>query len=165
MDFRDDAPPWSFFLPMTLAVIVGVLAADAIRFAAGTVLGGSTPSPSPGAHARAEAAANAAAEAAAARESGRPAPGTTPATATSVQQEGGTGGVPVPAAATDVVAEPGVDGAAFTSGVQELPDSMTARRDGEPAACVNGTVVQRVEGGWEQVLEHDAPVACVTVHR
>ena len=38
--FRDDAPPWSFFIPITLAVMVGVLAADAIRYAIGTVFGG-----------------------------------------------------------------------------------------------------------------------------
>ena len=38
-NFRDDAPPWSFFIPVTLAVIVGVLAADAIRHAIGTVFG------------------------------------------------------------------------------------------------------------------------------
>src|SRR5699024_6789890 len=39
-NFRDDAPPWSFFIPITLAVIVGVLAADAIRYAIGSVFGG-----------------------------------------------------------------------------------------------------------------------------
>lgn len=73
---------------------------------------------------------------------------------------------PVSTAATAEFEEAlGLDEASQAGGVLELPDSMTARRDGEPAACVNGTVVQRVEGGWEQVLEHDAPVACVTVHR
>ena len=42
---------------------------------------------------------------------------------------------------------------------------MSARRDGDPAACVNGTVVNRVAGGWEQALEGDAPIPCVTVSR
>lgn len=35
--FQDDTPPWSFFLPVTLAVVVGVLVADAVRLAIGAV--------------------------------------------------------------------------------------------------------------------------------
>lgn len=174
MDFRDDAPPWSFFIPVTLAVIVGVLAADAIRFAIGTVFDGDeagqvAPSPSSDAdaqaQARAEAAADAAAEAAAVRESGQPDSSTAPAPGSPAAQIESDDPPGSAAATTEFEEALGLDEASQAGGVLELPDSMTARRDGEPAACVNGTVVQRVEGGWEQVLEHDAPVACVTVHR
>ena len=35
--FQDDAPPWSFFLPITLAVVIGILVADAVRLAIGAV--------------------------------------------------------------------------------------------------------------------------------
>lgn len=174
MDFRDDAPPWSFFIPVTLAVIVGVLAADAIRFAIGTVFDGNEagqvappPSSAADAHAqaRAEAAANAAAEAAAVREAGQPDSGAAPARGSPAAQIESDDPPGSAAAATGFEEAPAPEEASQAGGVLELPDSMTARREGEPAACVNGTVVHRVEGGWEQALEHDAPIACVTVHR
>lgn len=145
--FRDDVPPWSFFIPITLAVMVGVLAADAIRFAIGTVLGGG------------EMAIQAGTGAAAPVE---PVPAASP----------GTGPVTGDVAGTEnAAALPEGRGAAAavdasrSDGVLELPDSMSARRDGEPAACVNGTVANRVAGGWEQALEGDAPIPCVTINR
>ena len=145
--FRDDVPPWSFFIPITLAVIVGVLAADAIRFAIGTVFDGG------------EMAIQAGAGAAAPVE---------PAPAASPGPEPVTGDV---AGTENAAALPEGQGAAAaeeasrSDGVLELPDSMSARRDGEPAACVNGTVANRVAGGWEQALEGDAPIPCVTINR
>src|SRR5690606_20545909 len=39
MNVRDDVSPWSFFMPVTLAVLVGVLAADGVRYALGTTSG------------------------------------------------------------------------------------------------------------------------------
>lgn len=41
---RDEATPWSFFLPVMLAVAVGVLLAGAVQYALTTVFG---PQPSP----------------------------------------------------------------------------------------------------------------------
>ena len=151
--FRDDAPPWSFFIPVTLAVIVGVLAADAIRHAIGTVFGGGdapgqveappreavTPQRPATPRAAAESAPSADADAAVDVEA---APVPSPA-----NQADAATAAPVPVPRAD--------------GVLQLPDAMTARRDGAPAACVNGSVANRVEGGWEQALENDAPVPCV----
>lgn len=34
---RDDAPPWSFFLPIVLAVALGILLADAVKLALSAV--------------------------------------------------------------------------------------------------------------------------------
>lgn len=150
--FRDDAPPWSFFIPVTLAVIVGVLAADAIRHAIGIVFDRDE------APAQVETEAGPAADPVAAPERAEPVSPPTPGPAAAAD-------------ATDVAASPrqqaatAVDAATSDSGVLELPDSMTARRDGAPRACVNGTVVNRVEGGWEQALEGNATVACVIVNR
>ena len=161
--FRDDAPPWSFFIPVTLAVIVGVLAADAIRYAIGSVFGGGVMKTNP----EGEAAANAAADAAAEAERARVAPTMGPTSASGPPAD------PAPGDVVDTVDAPAVPqeqravaGETSRSGdVLELPDSMSARRDGDPAACVNGTVVNRVAGGWEQAVEGDAPIPCVTVSR
>lgn len=35
--FQDGSPPWSFFIPITLAVVLGLLIADGVRFAIGMV--------------------------------------------------------------------------------------------------------------------------------
>lgn len=164
--FRDDAPPWSFFIPITLAVIVGVLAADAIRYAIGTVFDRAEVPVQTDADAEVDA--GAADDAAAESERARAVPPAEPAPAPVPRTD------PTPGDAADAL-----DGIAFpqeqnadaareasrSGGVLELPDSMTARRDGEPAACVNGTVVNRVAGGWEQALEGGAPVPCVIVNR
>jgi|SRR5690606_37902792 len=151
--FRDDAPPWSFFIPVTLAVIVGVLAADAIRHAIGTVFGSgddaleqveAEPRQAPEPQRQAEP--QAAAEPAPRADAG---PG--------AAADAGVAPTPMPTGQPDPAA---ADRAPRADGVLELPDAMTARRDGAPAACVNGSVANRVEGGWEQALENDAPVPC-----
>ena len=165
--FREDVPPWSFFIPVTLAVIVGVLAADAIRFAIGTVFDGGEGSAQTDAGAAAEARAKAAADAVAEAERARAAPALEPAPASTPRID------PAPSAAdaVDSSALPeeqeaaAAEEASRSDGALELPDSMSARRDGEPAACVNGTVANRVAGGWEQALEGDAPIPCVTADR
>lgn len=36
---RDDAPPWSFFLPVLLAVALGVLLADVVKLAVSAIFG------------------------------------------------------------------------------------------------------------------------------
>src|SRR5690606_33962595 len=143
------------FIPVTLAVIVGVLAADAIRHAIGTVFGGDD------APSQVEAGPR---EAPAAREQATPG-------SVSEAEPRADAAAGVDAGAAPGLAQreeqdtPAADEPARAGGVLELPDSMTARRDGDPAACLNGTVANRVEGGWEQALEGDAPVPCVVVNR
>ncbi|WP_238346235.1 hypothetical protein [Luteimonas saliphila] len=44
--------------------------------------------------------------------------------------------------------------------VPELPGAIVARRDGAPEACINGTIALRDENGWQQRIENDAPVPC-----
>ena len=142
--FRDAAPPWSFFIPTTLAVIVGVLAADAIRYAIGSVFGGD--------------------DALVQVDAGSPEPAAPEPVAPA--SPAGTDVGAVPGAASDDGQEvPFGHAASRNNGVLELPDSMTARREGAAAACVNGSVANRVQGGWEQALENDAPVPCVVVNR
>src|SRR5690606_35872873 len=127
--FRDDAPPWSFFIPVTLAVIVGVLAADAIRHAIGAVFGdGDAPEqveapPREAARSQRQAAPPAPAE---------PAPREDAAAAADAP----VAPAPPPAGPPEAAAP---DPAPRADGVLELPDAMTARRDGAPAACVNGS--------------------------
>ncbi|TYT25085.1 hypothetical protein FZO89_01670 [Luteimonas viscosa] len=154
---RDDAAPWSFFLPVVAAVIVGILVAGWIQWAIGTVFEGrervarlsgpvaTDPAPeAPPGVAPAEAtpaagpeavAAEAAPPAAASREPSRAQAATPPANGP-------------------------VDTAAALASPPELPGAIVARRDGAPAACINGTVALRDANGWQQQLENDAPVAC-----
>jgi hypothetical protein len=134
--FQDDAPPWSFFLPVTLAVVVGVLLADAARLAIGAVF----------VRDAAESAAPAKAptkapvppdEAASAGENAPPAqaPATPDAKATTKP--------------ADDIDAPG------------LPGPMSAMRDDSKRACINGTVAERRPNGWEQALADDAPLRCI----
>src|SRR5690554_4813448 len=124
--FRDDAPPWSFFIPVTLAVIVGVLAADAIRYAISTVFGSDdTP--------RQVEAAPEDPPAVAERVAPGPEPEPAPRADASSRDDAGAAAPaePAPVAASqDEQDQPAVDGPARAGGVLELPDSMTARRDG-----------------------------------
>lgn len=166
MNVRDDVSPWSFFMPVTLAVLVGVLAADGVRYALGTTSGDD------------EAAVQAQGDDPRPPDAGPPAldaRGGDPVDPRVVAERTSAGAVvPERAPAGDAALSAEADG--FEGGdfpaedvvsndVRELPDSMTARRDGDPEACVNGTVVRRVAGGWEQALEDDAPIPCVIVHR
>lgn len=166
MNVRDDAPPWSFFIPVTLAVMVGVLAADGIRYAIGTVFDTGDASGQAVRDTR-----EAAPPAPAPSEASSVADGTSAdgmereGLEVSASEDGPRETAPPSALVAASPAADELDDGAQDSGVRELPDSMTARRDGDPEACVNGTVVRRVEGGWEQALEHDAPIPCVIVHR
>lgn len=51
-------------------------------------------------------------------------------------------------------------GAPLAAALPSLPGPTSARRDGDPRACINGTVVYRRSNGWEQGLHDDAPVRC-----
>lgn len=132
--FQDDAPPWSFFLPVTLAVVVGVLIADAARLAIGAVF--VRDAPESAAPAEAPAKAPAPPDAAASPDENVPAQAPT---------------VPDAEAATKPAADTDAPG---------LPGPMSAMRDDSKRACINGTVAERRPNGWEQALEDDAPLRC-----
>lgn len=159
--FRDDAPPWSFFIPIVLAVIVGVLAADAIRYAVLTVFAGhdevldETAQPDATEPALSPTASDAGTPSDAEPDgAGRDA-------ADDHRAEPGDAPPPPPGAAD---ADPGEADAdrtqAVSSALQELPGPLSARRDGHNTTCINGTVAYRSGNGWEQSLENDAPLRC-----
>ncbi len=134
--FQDDAPPWSFFLPVTLAVAVGVLLADAARLAIGTVF------------------VRDAAESAA------------PAKAPAPPSEAASVGEDAPAARAPATPDATPDAKATTKPANDtdapgLPGPMSAMRDDSERACINGTVAERRPNGWEQALEDDAPLRCI----
>lgn len=141
--FRDDAPPWSFFLPVTLAVVLGVLIADAIRLAVGAIF------------VRERDAVIAPAKAPSPRAIVSP----EEASAPSAQAE------PVQATASDTpAARPSTqDESPAQIEASELPGPISAIRDRDAQACINGTIAERRPNGWEQSLENDAPVRCTAV--
>lgn len=160
--FRDDTPPWSFFVPIALAVIVGVLAADAIRYAVVTVFAGHDTS-------IAEAAPRDVAEPdvspLAANGDASPGPDLDAAdqdAASSPRAEPVNATQPPEAAADAGAGEAEADSVQVPapSALQELPGPLNARRDGNNATCINGTVAYRSGNGWEQSLENDAPIRC-----
>ncbi|MDH5834109.1 hypothetical protein [Luteimonas kalidii] len=172
---RDDVAPWSFFLPVTLAVIVGVVAAGLIGrgidavFTDGDDGGSAARTPAATHPAAASDLVDAAAPLAPApigATTGGAAPGaeapldaasTLPAEAPpdplDAPGEGVASGAEStePAANAAPVAEPAVPA---------LPGAIVARRDGAPEACISGTIATRDANGWQQRLENDAPVAC-----
>jgi len=128
--FQDDAPPWSFFLPVTLAVVIGILVADAVRLAIGAVF---------------------------VRETAETrAPPRAPAPAAEAAEPAGTP-APAPASATATSSAPN---APVESDVPELPGPISAMRDRGETACINGTVADRKPNGWAQAIEDDAPLRC-----
>jgi hypothetical protein len=132
--FQDDAPPWSFFLPVTLAVVVGVLTADAARLAIGAVFVRDT------------------------AESAAPAKAPTKTPAPPDADASADEDVPVQAPAVrgaKATTKPADDADA-----PALPGPMSAMRDDSKRACINGTVAERRPNGWEQALEDDAPLRC-----
>jgi len=130
--FQDDAPPWSFFLPITLAVVIGSLVADGARLAIGAVFVRETVGT------RAPGRASAKTPGA---EAADPADATAPARATTAARS------PAQEAVPDLDAP-------------ELPGPISAMRDRDERACINDTVADRKPNGWEQALEDDAPVRC-----
>jgi len=129
--------PWSFFLPMALAVALGVLVANGL----GTLFFGSNDSAS----APSVQVEGGKPDAAAVANPGpAPAGADAPATAGVAGASGGK-----PAAATPPTLEP-----------VSLPGPSSARRDGELRACIGGTVAVRAANGWEQEVVEDAPARC-----
>jgi len=157
---RDDVAPWSFFLPVTLAVIVGVLAAGLIQrgidivFADGD--GGEAAATAAG-RAQVEAPASPVADA-----GGRAVPASqdTPV-AQAVAEPDAPAALPAPP--PDTSASSPVEPLQADTGVAPvpvLPGALAARRDGSPEACINGSIALRDANGWQQLLENDAPVPC-----
>lgn len=146
---RDDVAPWSFFLPVTLAVALGgLLAGLALRMVDRVFAPGSDATAVEAAH--------------------RQAP--TPAEASTVVEpapQAPAASAPAPDTGTAVAAERPpmraiAEREASTAGeVPVLPGAIVARRDGAPEACIHGSIARRAENGWEQRLENDAPVRCV----
>ena len=80
--------------------------------------------------------------------------------------------VAVAAATRDAVAagmepEPAAEDAAVVTVGQSsggdvvlLPGPIAAMRDGAERACINDTIALRRPNGWEQGLEHSAPLRC-----
>lgn len=132
--FQDDAPPWSFFLPVTLAVVVGVLIADAARLAIGAVF------------------VRDAAESAA--------PAKAPAKAPAPPDAEASADVDPPAQASATPEATATTKPADDADAPALPGPMSAMRDDSERACINGTVAERRPNGWEQALEDDAPLRC-----
>lgn len=139
---RDDripaaAAPWSFFVPIALAVLVGGLVSGLIlRSLDAPQAGDAADRVPPAGEAK--------------PERPPPAPETAPTVAVEPRRpDAATAAVPEVADDKDAAAPPA------------LPGALLARRDGAPAACINGTIALRDENGWQQQLENDAPVACV----
>ncbi|MCW5581312.1 MAG: hypothetical protein KIS72_08225 [Luteimonas sp.] len=146
---RDDVAPWSFFLPVTLAVVVGALLAGLILRAVDRVFAPESPG-------------RVSAEAVP-----RPAPAVSGAAPVEPASTASRTSVP-PADSTGSAARESqpVQGAAqaeapSSAGVPVLPGAIVARRDGAAEACISGSIARRADNGWEQRLENDAPVPCV----
>lgn len=157
---RDDVAPWSFFLPVMLAVVVGVLVAGLVQRGIDMVFGNDV---------------DAASEPALARMPAGDAPAQAVPAEAAPTPERSREAAPEPASragqgepqATVAIADPATAAAVGESGeavaapaVPVLPGAMVARRDGAPEACINGTIAIRDANGWQQRLENDAPVAC-----
>lgn len=128
--------PWSFFLPIALAVMLGVLVAHAVIAAfSGHDDGADASTPPLAAPIAAETADEAAIDP------------TKPASAAG-RRDG------VSAA-----------GAAPVLAPVNLPGPSSARRDGETRACIGGTIAVRAENGWEQEVVEDAPARCTASSR
>lgn len=130
--------PWSFFLPVALAVTLGMLVANALGAA---LFGGSESGEG-----------TQAVEAAALTD--------TPPEATGAgQADSKVDAAPAPAgsesAVTTTTPKPSV------LEPVRLPGPSSARRDGETRACIGGTIAVRAANGWEQEVVNDAPARCV----
>jgi hypothetical protein len=144
-DRSPDVAPWSFFVPIALAVLVGGLAAGLILRA--------TDRPEPVVQ---DVAAEAAVESAAMDSPPVAAPEDLPPEPLATA-------VPGPILQPEAPAEPAPAASAAAAADQPpaLPGAILAKRDGAPEACIHGTIATREENGWQQRLENDAPVACV----
>lgn len=128
--------PWSFFLPIALAVMLGVLVAHALIAA----LSGS--------------------DDAGTQRSGQPA--TAASTAEAAAARAGTSTI---ASAADGANGSSKAKAMPVLAPVSLPGPSSARRDGQTRACIGGTIAVRAENGWEQEVVEDAPARCMASSR
>lgn len=158
---REDATPWAWFLPVMLAVLVGMLGAQGIGHALKSVF-----DPPEAQRARATVAVAAPAAAAPAPEVAvESLPAIAPTRAVAEPGAPGADGAADPSpepAVPDAATAVSQGGPAAAAGVAgpDLPGPMTAMRDSAPEACINGTVAERRPNGWEQALEADRPLRC-----
>ena len=143
--------PWSFFLPVALAVLVGAVVAGLILRGIDGASGDDDAAPVPAPPVSAEN------EVGAPVEAGDPAPAEVGAAAAVSPPEA----APPPARAPRAVSAVPDGGGDAAASVPSLPGAIVARRNGAPEACIGGTIAWRDENGWQQRLENDAPVACV----
>lgn len=138
------AAPWSFFAPVTLAVLVGAVVA-------GLILRGIDAASDAGEHAPVAGPV--------------PVPDSEPASGEAAPPPG-TGNAPSAVADSPQFPTPTAPASPAKQAERaapppSLPGAIVARRDGDPAACINGTVALRDENGWRQQLENNVPVPCV----
>lgn len=150
---RDDVAPWSFFLPVTLAVVVGVLVAGWVQRAVDAVFGADRREEAMPAAVEADRAASARPEAAEADA------------VQDAQMQPAARAVATPQ--VESMREPPASPASTQTGSRTteeappvLPGAIAAKRDGAPEACINGSIALRDANGWQQLLENDAPVPC-----
>lgn len=161
-EYSRGAPsPWSFFLPIALAVLVGGLAAGLLLRGIDTALRSDDPVVA------VDAVVPVVSVPAADPVTRAPAPPDAPPERTRVapMQADGAGGLAAPAESAGVgspVAAAAIAPAFEPAApVPTLPGAIAARREGASEACINGTVARRDPHGWQQRLENDAPVACI----
>ncbi|MCD9028165.1 hypothetical protein LDO26_08075 [Luteimonas sp. BDR2-5] len=172
MHERDSAvSPWAFFLPVTLAVIVGSLVAGGIRHWAVGAFGQTSDSGQAAVVPEAPEAPEAVDAVPTAVEQA-PLPASAPATppAPAFPAEPPAAANPdaadlAPVAGAETAAPSSAGGedegeALDAEGNPMLPGPISARQSGATRSCINGTVAARSPNGWEQVLENDAPLRC-----
>jgi hypothetical protein len=137
-DSRGELTPWSFFLPVALAVALGVVVADAVGFTTSAMV-----------------LKHEVAEASGPVSTAHPVGMPSAVTAKGSDGSASNTKVSAPAAkAKSVVA------ALPVLAPVRLPGPTSARRDGEIRACINGSIALRVAHGWQQEVLNDAPSRC-----
>ncbi|HRN62751.1 MAG TPA: hypothetical protein PK743_11050 [Luteimonas sp.] len=140
----EDVRPWSFFLPVALAVAVGMLLAGLVQRGVDAMLAGDDAAEMVGVDAA---------------EPDAPAPQTRKASrSTSADGKRSVAAARQPVEPSET--EPTTPEVAAEPVIPTLPGAIVAKRDGAPEACINGSIALRNDNGWQQLLENDAPVPC-----
>ncbi len=161
----DAVSPWSFFLPVLLAVVCGTLVADGLQR---VFLDDAAPDAVAVSVDDAAVAADVVPvlpEQAEVPSPPQPTPTAMPATELStlppLDLDPDAADLAQPVVVAAPVQDPVIDGSEVDAdGTPRLPGPISARRSGAPRSCINNTVADRSPNGWEQALENDAPVRC-----